>query len=202
MKRKTLLFLALAAVCGGAWAQQKDAAILIMSRNRLGKAMVVDTSDVRIYYALNADTLSNQDTYVDLRVLEVGKRVTKCSSEFVREGEAHQQEVLKSWKVAHPHADGVPRPCPIHGKRSDYWNEIQYTDIYIEGQTATEYHTMPHGFQGENGYQTSLYPSQKWALTNETATVLGHRCQQATCHWRGRDFIAWFAPDIPIRRGP
>ena len=202
MKRTLLLLLALAIVCAGTWAQHKEASILIMSRNRLGKATVVDTSEVRIYYALNADTLSNQDTYVDLRVLEIGSKVTKCSSEFIREGEAHQKEVLKTWKVRHPHADGVPRPCPIHGKRSDYWNEIQYTDIYIEGQTATEYHTMPHGFQGENGYLVSQYPFQRWSLTDETATVLGYKCQKATCHWRGRDFVAWFASDIPIRRGP
>lgn len=202
---KRYLIAAMAAIlCSMAEAQQKEAAILIMSRNRLGKAIVVDTSDVRVYYALNADTLSNQDTYVDLRVLEVGKRVTKCSSEFVREGEAHQKEVLKTWKVSHPHADGVPRPSPIHGKRSDYWNEIQYTDIYIEGQTATEYHTMPHGFQGENGYLQEKYPEMEWKLSPSggEALILGHRCQRTTCHWRGRDFIAWFAPDIPIRRGP
>lgn len=202
MKRTLLLLLALAIVCAGTWAQHKEASILIMSRNRLGKATVVDTSEVRIYYALNADALSNQDTYVDLRVLEIGSKVTKCSSEFIREGEAHQKEVLKTWKNTHPHADGVPRPCPIHGKRADYWNEIQYTDIYIEGQTATEYHTMPHGFQGENGYLVSQYPFQRWSLTDETATVLGYKCQKATCHWRGRDFVAWFASDIPIRRGP
>lgn len=202
MKRTFLLLLAFAAVSSGAWTQQKEASILILNRNRLGKETVVDSSDVRVYYALNADSLSNQDTYVDLRVLEVGTKLTKCSSEFIREGEAHQKEILKTWKLNNPHADGVPRPHPIHGKRSDYWNEIQYTDIYIVGETATEYHTMPHGFQGENGYLISHYPSQNWTLTDDTTTVLGHKCQKATCHWRGRDFVAWFAPDIPIRRGP
>ena len=91
MKRTSLLllFLLTTVVCE-MWAQQKEASILILSRNRLGKATVVDTSDVRVYYALNADSLSNQDTYVDLRVLEIGSKVTKCSSEFVREGEEHQ----------------------------------------------------------------------------------------------------------------
>lgn len=200
-KRIISVFIALA-LSIGTWGQQKQASILILSRKNLGKTTVVDTSDVRIYYALNADTLSNQDTYVDLRVLEVGRRVTKCSSEFVREGEARQKEILKTWKAKGVHADGVPRACPIHGKRSDYWNEIQYTDIYIEGQTATEYHTMPHGLQSENGYVVSQYPAQEWTLVDATTTVLGHKCQKATCHWRGRDFVAWFAPDIPIRRGP
>lgn len=205
MKRFSFLLLIIAAVCGEVWTQQKEAGIITLGRKRLGKATVIDTSDVRIFYALNADTLSNQDTYMDLRVLEVGKRITKCSSEFVREGEAHQKTLLKTWKLAHPHADGVPRACPIHGKRADYWNEIQYTDIYIEDNTATEYHTMPHGFQGENGYIVERYPGQEWRLDMlglDTLTVLGHPCQKATAHWRGRTFIAWFAPDIPIRRGP
>ena len=201
-KKGISILITLATLCSGASAQQKEAAILMLSRDRLGKATVVDSSDVRIYYALNADSLSNQDTYVDLRVLEVGSQVVKCSSRFVTEGEEHQKEVLKTWKNIHPHADGVPRPHPIHGKRADYWNEIQYTDIYIEGKTATEYHTMPHGFQGENGYIVEQYPSQEWTLGHETATILGHLCQSATCHWRGRDFVAWFAIDIPIRHGP
>lgn len=49
MTRKTLLFLILTAVCSGVWAQHKEATILMMSRNRLGKATVVDTCYVRIY---------------------------------------------------------------------------------------------------------------------------------------------------------
>lgn len=202
MNKIFVTFFLLLALSSMTWAQQKQAEILILSRKHLGKATVVDTSSVRIYYALNADTLSRQDTYIDLRVLEIGKRFIKCSSEFVREGEAHQKELMKTWKAKGIHADGVPRACPIHGKRRDYWNEIQYTDIYIEGRTTTSYHTMPHGWQSEDGYVVEPYPSQTWTLSNETATILGHRCQRATCHWRGRDFIAWFASDIPIRRGP
>ena len=41
-----------------------------------------------------------------------------------------------------------------------------------------------------------------WTLGTDTASILGHPCQKATCHWRGRDYEAWFATDIPIRRGP
>ena len=45
-------------------------------------------------------------------------------------------------------------------------------------------------------------PHWQWTLSEETQTILEHQCQKATCHWRGRDFVAWFATDIPIRRGP
>ena len=33
-------------------------------------------------------------------------------------------------------------------------------------------------------------------------SVVGYVCQKATCSFRGRDFIAWFAMDLPVRDGP
>ncbi|MBR1789812.1 MAG: GLPGLI family protein, partial [Bacteroidaceae bacterium] len=39
-------------------------------------------------------------------------------------------------------------------------------------------------------------------LADEQQTILGHRCQKATCRFRGRDFVAWFATDVPIKGGP
>lgn len=42
----------------------------------------------------------------------------------------------------------------------------------------------------------------KWYITDEKATFQGISCIKATCHFRGRDWIAWFAPDIPISDGP
>ena len=46
------------------------------------------------------------------------------------------------------------------------------------------------------------YPVQQWELTDELLTIQGYSCQKATCHWRGRDYEAWFTSEIPIRRGP
>lgn len=42
----------------------------------------------------------------------------------------------------------------------------------------------------------------KWTLSDETQTILGHKCQKATCRFRGRDFVAWFASDVPVKGGP
>jgi GLPGLI family protein len=42
----------------------------------------------------------------------------------------------------------------------------------------------------------------KWTVHNETQTILSHPCRKATCRFRGRDYIAWYATDIPISRGP
>ncbi|HEY5464263.1 MAG TPA: GLPGLI family protein [Hanamia sp.] len=41
-----------------------------------------------------------------------------------------------------------------------------------------------------------------WTLAKDTLTILNHLCQMATTTFKGRDYIAWFAPDIPISIGP
>ena len=42
-----------------------------------------------------------------------------------------------------------------------------------------------------------------WKIDNDaTRVVLGMNCKKATCHYAGRDYEAWFAPEIPISDGP
>jgi len=42
-----------------------------------------------------------------------------------------------------------------------------------------------------------------WKIDNNaTAVILGMNCKKATCHYAGRDYEAWFAPEIPISDGP
>lgn len=44
--------------------------------------------------------------------------------------------------------------------------------------------------------------SPTWKLAKDTLTILNHLCQKATTTFKGRDYIAWFAPDIPFSIGP
>ena len=41
-----------------------------------------------------------------------------------------------------------------------------------------------------------------WQILPETKELLGYGCQLATCDFRGRQWYAWFSPDIPINEGP
>ena len=61
---------------------------------------------------------------------------------------------------------------------------------------------MPQWLHRYNSKYREAVPKQEWKLTNETQTIIGYKCQKATCRFRGRDFIAWFAPSIPVKRGP
>ena len=41
-----------------------------------------------------------------------------------------------------------------------------------------------------------------WQLTGDTATVCGYKSQKATCDFGGRNWVAWFAPELPYSDGP
>ena len=43
---------------------------------------------------------------------------------------------------------------------------------------------------------------RQWNITNVTDTISGLYCQQAKIKYGGRDYTAWFAPEIPISDGP
>ncbi len=42
----------------------------------------------------------------------------------------------------------------------------------------------------------------EWKLEKGEHVVMGYVCKRASCRFRGRDYVAWYAPDIPIFEGP
>lgn len=44
--------------------------------------------------------------------------------------------------------------------------------------------------------------SFSWNLAEGDTTLLGYKCSKATCTFRGRNYIAWYAQDINIPLGP
>ncbi len=41
-----------------------------------------------------------------------------------------------------------------------------------------------------------------WEISDSTRNVLGYDCTKAICDYHGREWEAWFTPEIPINNGP
>ena len=55
----------------------------------------------------------------------------------------------------------------------------------------------------ENAYTyTAPLMRPVWKIEKDTMTILNQNCQKATTTFKGRNYIAWFAPSIPINIGP
>ena len=200
-KRIITIILALSAVCSGAVAQPKiSGRVPVREKRGYDQQIVIDTASVRVLYALNAKDIKDEDTYIDLGKLEVGRRVSKYSSEFV---DLSDVEAVK-WKKETGHTGYVPKSFWMGGRPElhENWSELVFSDYIIRGNQLKEYACFPLWAERENGSYTEQWPLMRWTLADEQQTILGHRCQKATCQFRGRDFVAWFAADVPIKGGP
>lgn len=45
-------------------------------------------------------------------------------------------------------------------------------------------------------------PRIDWTISDESDSLLDYKCYKATTFFRGRHYIAWFTPDIPVNVGP
>lgn len=45
-------------------------------------------------------------------------------------------------------------------------------------------------------------PVQQWKMLPDEKVVMGYKCKKATCSFRGRDWTAWYCPEIKIPYGP
>ena len=159
----------------------------------VSKMRTIDSGNVRIWYALNATDVKNPDTYDDFQRLEIGKQFSLYYSYF-----SFQSDSLCTAKRT-----GAPTRCFLRiGKKSHNWSEYYYTDYLkdFNENNLTEFTYMPVNIP--NSQFTEVIPVQLWKMHDETAYIDGYLTQKATCRFRGRNFTAWFATEIPINNGP
>ena len=192
----TFIFVSVCISTNAQW-KQSDADASGM-HNTVVRRKAIDTANLRIKYAWGATDITQDSTYLDCGQLLIGQRMTKYSSWFVEVADSQRVQ----WAKMNPHAQSVPNGTWwMRGKKPGIWSEYQYSNIFIHGDTLNEWAVMPMGQEWPQRYEEK-WRGQEWTLQEDTASFLGHQCQKAICRWRGRDYIAWFAPDIPISRGP
>ncbi len=181
-------------------AQRKDsdAKVAFDVFRKCRERMAKDTANIRILYAFNALDVKDKSTWIDEGQLKIGKGLTQYSSHF----EEVNEDSLAVWLNNHPKAPNYPAARWLIGDRSDYWIEYQYSNIKVKGNELEEWAAMPLAIDSENLMYSEPFPLQKWTLEKETKEICGYLCQKATCQWRGRDYVAWFAKDIPVSSGP
>ncbi len=108
--------------------------------------------------------------------------------------------------------NGLFRSDTIVRKFND-WSQLQefsanpdkpkMSSIYMifknhpKGETVFSEYLMPDYYT----YKENL-SDFNWLLVGDTLTINGYLCQKAGCYYGGREWVAWFCPQIPINDGP
>lgn len=152
----------------------------------------LDTARVQIIYSLKyqADSM-NPSYYIrqEDMVLFVGKRMSKFLSINHYSGDSiarrfSSPEAFVAYFNANPNAH---RPVIIY----------QIYTNYPAGKLTVSEHLIGNTFLYEEDR-----PVCRWQLSGETQYMHGRNAQMATCQYGGRQWIAWFTPEIPIFDGP
>ena len=160
----------------------------------------IDSFNIKVFYAFNADTISNPNTYIDFQCLEIGEKFSKYYSYFIYNSDS----LCTAWENKHPNARTTPWGLGNRGKYPYYWSEYKYSEYFVDHSTKqiTEYSRMPRYMNSYNSQATEQIPMQQWTIHSDTISIIGYTCQKATCTFRGRNYVAWFALELTIDKGP
>lgn len=148
-----------------------------------GQTEIVDTTQFVAVYDYECRTLNEEDAPVTDRmqvVVQVGRTITKSMpfSAYPQTGEASKANVVAGFQEAYMHMPTVWTGLPT-------------------GQTTVREFIFPHEYEG-----SEETPDIAWTLTDDTLTVSGYLCQQATATHRGVEWHVWYTEEIPSSAGP
>ena len=144
---------------------------------------VIDTAQFVAIYDYECRTQNDEDAPVTDRmqvVVQVGRTVTKSMprSAYKEMDMEEEDDIIAAHQEAYMHMPTV------------------WTD-YSEGQTTVRDWIFPHEFEG-----SEPTPDIAWTLTDDTLTVSGYLCQQATATFRGVAWTGCYTEEVPSSAGP
>lgn len=149
-------------------------------------------------YTWQFDTLRN-GVRDDLIILQIGKNVSKNYSYYTDQSDSLNRA-----------PDGKQKRATLMKKAvQDYLNKGIFEGVLYKRSVTYIYKNYPKGkMTVTDGISTQYYTyedeldAQNWHIADSIKTILGYSCQKAECDFRGRQWTAWFTPDIPVSDGP
>jgi GLPGLI family protein len=167
-------------------------ALILLVTLITAEAQKPDMAHILIHYKFTwvRDTTSRAHPYTENMVLYVGKRASVYRS---YDGVVYRAQFKKAYaKLAARSVDGR-----VGTDRLDVGSDAEYYEFPNERKLITKDKLLVINYQFEGPL-----PIINWKISSDTATFDGLHCQQATCHFKGRDYTVWFCPELPVHTGP
>lgn len=159
------------------------------------KAQKADTAQAIVHYkfAHIRDTTKRDTPYVENMVLLIGRTASVYKS---YDRKLQEEKMRKRLQEQLNSGAAVMGSINISAGPGGLGSNVEYFQFPNENKLVTKERLM-------NSYLVhETMPVLNWKITTDTASFSGLACQKATTHFKGRDYTAWFCPDLPYRAGP
>jgi len=160
------------------------------------KAQNPDVAQAIVHYKFShlQDSTKRDSLYTENMTLIIGKNASAYKSlDRQRRDENIKQQIQE--QMANAVANGGAINLKSTGKAVG--STTEFYQFSAEKKLVRKEKLMV------NSYLISeALPIINWQISSDTATFSGLQCQKATAHFKGRDYIAWFCPDLPYHTGP
>ena len=169
-------------------------------------AYIIDTTYLKCEYTTNyyTDTLDMEYGIVmnDEFILQVGQKTSKYYSKLTDAYEKVKSDP-KVWEVYWKEVELALEMAKKSG------GHIEKTPLAIYG-TLVVYNNYPQGkrtihdavFFDYYIFEDDNLPQQWTMVPDSVKTILNYKCRKALCSYRGRNYEAWYAVDLPVNAGP
>ncbi len=156
------------------------------------KAQKPDTAGYMVHYKFShmRDTTNRANAYTENMALLLGKNSSVYKSYDKQLQDALFKKQVKEQLANSP--DGN-----VRFNRQNSASPIQYYQLPGEKKLLRKESLVINSYLIEDAL-----PVIDWKISSDTASFGGLRCQKATTHFKGRDYTAWFCPDMPFHAGP
>lgn len=153
-----------------------------------------DNLSAKVTYAFShiQDTAQKDQPFKEQMVLLLGQNSSVyLSLDKVKEDEQRKLDITQQIKNA------VPGNMSINVKSSN--KKLNGAELYLftkEKQFFSKQRMV------NNYLIAEPFPEMDWKIGNDTLTISGLACQMATTQFKGRNYTAWFCPELPFSSGP
>jgi len=140
------------------------------------------------------DTNHREQPYTENMMLVIGKEASVYTSyDKITQAKLRKEKIEQAVKAQ---AESPNQTLKIDGSGIKKTSQIDYLNFTTEGKFFTK----------ERLYNNYIIeeptPKLNWKITKDTASFSGIQCRKATATFKGRNWIAWFAKDLPFQSGP
>lgn len=164
---------------------------LLVATLQTAVAQKPDTAQILVHYKFIhvRDTNNRTHPYTENMVLFVGKASSGFRSyDRQLQNELYRRQMQEA--INNSPNGNIRLDHKITASETEYYQFINYRRLVRKEIMMNSY------------IVNESLPVINWHISSQIGSFGELHCQKATCHFKGRDYTAWFCPDLPVRVGP